>query len=154
MSNLALTAAAFKDGDALPVKNTCDGENKSPALSWSGVPEGTQSLALIADDPDAPMGTFTHWVLYNMPPAQTSLPEGVPQVAQPRGYGTQGMNSCRHTGYDGPCPPKGPEHRYFFRLYALDLPPNLQGGLTAAQLAKAMEGHIVGQAQVMGHYHR
>lgn len=154
MPDFLLTTSAFSDGETIPARFTCDGENKSPALSWSGLPQGVQSLALIADDPDAPVGTFTHWVIYNIAPTLEGLPEGLPQVAQPKKLAAQGMNNFRHTGYDGPCPPRGPVHRYFFKLYALDLPPTLEPGLTAQQLVKAIQGHILAQAQVIGRYSR
>lgn len=154
MASLTLSIPAFQDGEPIPARYTCDGENKSPALAWSGLPEGTRSLALIADDPDAPVGTFTHWVIYNLPPALSGLPEGMPQVAQPRAGGTQGTNNFRHPGYDGPCPPRGRDHRYFFKLYAIDLEPSLPPGQTAPGLQKLMQGHILAQAQVMGRYHR
>ena len=155
MAAFKISTSAFPDGEAIPARFTCDGENKSPALTWEGVPEGTKSLTLIVDDPDAPVGVFTHWVMYNLPPAATGLPEGIPQVAQPKSSGgTQGINNFRHTGYDGPCPPKGPVHRYFFKLYALDLPPDLPAGQTVQQITKAMQGHILAQTQFFGRYHR
>jgi Raf kinase inhibitor-like YbhB/YbcL family protein len=157
MSSFNLSTPAFKDSESIPTRYTCDGENKSPDFTWTTPPPGTRSLALVADDPDAPMGVFTHWVLYNLPPTLTSLPEGLPQVAQPRpigASGTQGMNSFRHTGFDGPCPPRGSDHRYFFRLYALDLEPNLPAGLTADRLRSALQDHILAQAQIMGRYRR
>ena len=154
MTALSISSPAFKDGDAIPRKFSCDDENISPALIWSGIPGGARSLALIADDPDAPIGTFTHWVIYNLPPGLTGLPEGVAKTAQVTGGGTQGRNSASQTGYFGPCPPPGKAHRYFFKLYALDLEPTLAPGLSAAKLQQAMQGHILAQGQWMGKYQR
>ncbi len=152
MAAFPLSSPAFTQGGLIPKKFTCDGNNVSPALSWSDLPPGTRSLALIADDPDAPSGTFTHWVLYNIPPSLTGLPEAVPGAAP--GIGTQGNNSFGRTQYDGPCPPRGALHRYFFTLYALDLAPNLTGGLNATRLQSAMRDHILAQSQWMGKYQR
>jgi Raf kinase inhibitor-like YbhB/YbcL family protein len=154
MAEFRISTTGFQDGDPIPARFTCDGENKSPALAWTGLPDGTRSLALIADDPDAPVGTFTHWVIYNLPPMMSRLPEGIAAIPQPRTGGTQGMNNFRHSGYDGPCPPRGQDHRYFFKLYALDLEPDLPAGQTSPALQKLMENHILDQAQVMGRYHR
>lgn len=154
MPEFTLTSTAFQEGSTIPARHTCDAENKSPELTWSMSPAGTRSLALIADDPDAPMGVFTHWVLYNMPAALTGLPDSVPQSPSPKGIGTQGMNSFRHNWYDGPCPPRGKPHRYYFKLYALDIALDLPAGQTPKQLMDAMQGHILAQAQVMGTYQR
>jgi Raf kinase inhibitor-like YbhB/YbcL family protein/uncharacterized protein (TIGR00297 family) len=154
MSVISISSPAFRDGDTIPRKFSCDGDNVSPALSWSGIPGGARSLALIADDPDAPMGTFTHWVIYNLPPGLTGLPEGIAKTVQVTGGGTQGSNSASQTGYFGPCPPPGKAHRYFFKLYALDLEPALAPGLNAAKLQQAMQGHILVQGQWMGKYQR
>lgn len=151
---LQLSSPAFDEGGTIPRKYTCDGEDLSPPLNWTDVPEGTQSLALIADDPDAPAGTFVHWVLYNIPSHLTSLPEGVATSPTVDDIGTQGVNDFRKTGYGGPCPPKGPAHRYFFKLYALDTSLDLEPGATAADLQKAMEGHILARGELMGRYRR
>ena len=155
--SLVLKTTAFQDGEPIPVKYTCDGADVSPELTWEGVPEGTRSLALICDDPDAPVGLWVHWVIYNIPPEATGLPEGVDKKsARLTGKleGTrQGINSWGKIGYGGPCPPKGPAHRYFFKLYALDTHIETDN-LTKAQLEKAMEGHILAQAQIMGTYQR
>jgi Raf kinase inhibitor-like YbhB/YbcL family protein/uncharacterized protein (TIGR00297 family) len=154
LAAMNISSPAFKDGDAIPRKFSCDGDNASPALSWSGIPGGARSLALIADDPDAPVGTFTHWVIYNLAPSLTGLPEGVAKTVQVTGGGTQGSNGASQTGYTGPCPPPGKAHRYFFKLYALDLEPALAPGLSAAKLQQAMQGHILAQGQWMGKYQR
>jgi Raf kinase inhibitor-like YbhB/YbcL family protein len=154
MASMTISSPAFKDGDTIPRKFSCDGDNGSPALSWSGIPGGARSLALIADDPDAPLGTFTHWVIYNLPPSLTGLPEGVAKTVQVTGGGTQGSNGASQTGYIGPCPPPGKAHRYFFKLYALDLEPALAPGLSAVKLQQAMQGHILAQGQWMGKYQR
>lgn len=150
---LDLTSQSFAYNQAIPAKYSCDGQNTSPALTWSGVPAGTRSLALIADDPDAPMGTFTHWVLYNLPASQTILEEGIPAGSLPAG-GTQGLNSARQKAYIGPCPPSGRTHHYHFKLYALDLEPLLPEGLTADTLASTMAGHVLASGEWMGTYQR
>ncbi len=154
MAAFPLSSPAFTQGSLISKKFTCDGINVSPALVWSSLPPGTRSLALIADDPDAPVGTFTHWVLYNMAPSLTGLPEGVTKITQVSGIGTHGNNSYGRPGYDGPCPPRGVPHRYFFTLYALDLPPDLPPGLTPARLQSDMRGHILAEGQWMGKYQR
>lgn len=154
MPEFTLTSPAFQEGSPIPARHSCDAENKSPELAWSAPPAGTQSLALIADDPDAPVGVFTHWVLYNIPAALNGLPDSVPQSPNPKGIGTQGMNNFRHNWYDGPCPPRGKPHRYFFKLYALDISLDLPPGQTPKQLMEAMRGHILAQAQLMGTYQR
>ncbi|MEW5870118.1 MAG: YbhB/YbcL family Raf kinase inhibitor-like protein [Chloroflexota bacterium] len=151
---LQITSSAFSEGGNIPQKYTCDGEDASPPLAWSGVPAGTQSLALIADDPDAPVGTWVHWVLYNIPPDLPGLPEGIAKTASVEGTGQQGNNGFRKAGYGGPCPPKGKPHRYFFKLYALDTVLGLEAGASKADLEKAMQGHILAQGQLMGLYGR
>jgi Raf kinase inhibitor-like YbhB/YbcL family protein len=147
MKELTITSPAFTEGEPIPVKFSCDGDDVSPELVWDGVPEGTASLALIMDDPDAPVGTWVHWVLFNLPPDNTGLPEGV------TGLGVDGLNSWGTTGYGGPCPPGG-THRYFFKLYALDTTLELDAGATKDALEGAMEGHILAQAELMGTYTR
>jgi Raf kinase inhibitor-like YbhB/YbcL family protein len=151
---IKLTSPAFKEGEAIPSKFTCDGTNVSPALGWTGVPEGTKSLALICDDPDAPMGTWVHWVLYNVPPDSTSLPEGVPGEEKAKSGMTQGKNDFGKIGYGGPCPPPGKPHRYFFKIYALDTKIIMKAGATKRDLEKGMEKHILAQGQLMGTYKR
>jgi len=150
---LQISSPAFSEGHMIPRQYTCDGADISPALSWSGVPEGTRSLALVCDDPDAPMGTWVHWVLFNIDPGQSGLPEQVPSEAEVLGGARHGTNDFRRLGYGGPCPPGG-THRYFFRLYALDRMLDLESGATKAQLEAAMQGHILAQAQLMGKYRR
>ncbi len=144
-----LTSSAFAQGERIPTKYTCDGEDISPPLQWSNPPQGTQSFALIMDDPDAPVGTWVHWVLFNLPADTQELPE---QTTLPAGA-QDGKNSWGRTGYGGPCPPSG-THRYFFKLYALDTTVNLTSNADKAQLLRAMEGHILAQAEVMGTYSR
>ena len=150
---LKLTSTAFPSGGDIPAKYTCDGADVSSALSWSGAPEGTKSFALIVDDPDAPSGTFTHWVLYAIPASTTRLPEGVPKTEQ-TDVGRQGRNSFGRNGYAGPCPPPGKPHRYFFKLFALDTELNLNPGASRADLERAIKGHILEQSEWMGRYQR
>ncbi len=145
---LALTSPAFAYGDPIPVRYTCDGEGFSPPLSWSAAPEGTRSLVLLVEDPDAPMGTWIHWLVYDIPPSQRALPEGV------SGVGTPGRNSWQRTGYGGPCPPSGKPHHYFFRLYALDATLSLPAGETWQQVKQAMSGHLLAQGEWLGVYGR
>jgi Raf kinase inhibitor-like YbhB/YbcL family protein len=151
---LLLESEAFEVGGNIPQRYTCDGNDVSPALRWSEPPPGTQSLALIFDDLDAPAGTWVHWVMFNIPAATLSLPEGVPADAMVAGLGAQGSNSWGNLGYGGPCPPKGGPHRYTFRLYALDTVLDLDAGAHRADLDKAMEGHILGRGELMGQYSR
>lgn len=150
---LVLTSTAFKEGDAIPKKYGCNGADISPALQWNGAPTETKSFALIVDDPDAPMGTWVHWVIFNIPAKATGLPEDVPAKESLPDGALQGKNDFRNYGYGGPCPPGG-THRYFFKLYALDAMLQLKAGCTKAELLKAMTGHIVGEAQLMGRYSR
>jgi len=135
---------AFASGQSIPAKYTCTGKNISPSLAWSNAPAGTQSLALIVDDPDAPMGTWVHWVLFNIPSNITSLPESADTSAL-----AVGKNSSGNLRYDGPCPPSG-THRYFFKLYALDSALSLSPGATKEQLLKETQGHILVQGELMG----
>ncbi len=151
---MQLTSGAFGEGEAIPAKHTCDGKNVSPALKWTGVPSGAKSLALIADDPDAPGGTWVHWVVYNLPPTATELPEDCPKTQYLPGGAAQGLNDFKHLGYGGPCPPPGKPHRYFFKLYALDTQLNLKPGLTKKELELATQKHVLGQAQLVGTYKR
>jgi len=148
-----LTSTAFGQGEPIPRRYTCDGEDISPPLQWSDPPQGTQSFALIADDPDAPMGTWVHWVLYNIPAQARGLPEAVSSDAELPDGSRHGQNSWRRLGYGGPCPPSG-THRYFFKLYALDAQLDLAAGANKKQLLRAMEGHILAQAELMGTYTR
>jgi len=148
-----LTSTAFVQGKPIPRQYTCDGQDISPPLSWSDPPAGTRSLALIADDPDAPVGVWVHWVLYNLPAESRGLPEAVPADAELADGSRHGRNSWRRPGYGGPCPPRG-THRYFFKLYALDTVLDLRAGADKGQLLKAMEGHVLAQAELMGTYAR
>ncbi len=150
----ALTSKAFENGGNIPRKFTCDGPDVSPALSWNEPPAGTKSLALISDDPDAPVGTWVHWVAFDIPPGTRELPEGVAKTADLPGGGKQGRTDFGRIGYGGPCPPPGKPHRYFFKLYALDTQLNLKPGSTKADVEKAMKGHILAQAEFMGRYGR
>jgi Raf kinase inhibitor-like YbhB/YbcL family protein len=154
LATFPLSSPAFTEGEWIPSKQTCDGANISPVLHWGIVPNETHGLALIVDDPDAPFGIFVHWVLYNMPPSLSELPEGLPQMPNIHGIGTQGTNGFQRVGYNGPCPPRSSVHRYFFKLYALDLEPALPSDLTSSRLAKMMQGHILSEAQLMGKYQR
>jgi Raf kinase inhibitor-like YbhB/YbcL family protein len=146
-----LTSASFAEGEAIPARHTCDGENGAPPLHWAGAPPA-QSFVLIVDDPDAPGGIFTHWVLFDIPGAQRELPEGLANVGA---LGTPGMNDFLKVGYGGPCPPRGGPHRYFFTLSALDIPTlNLPAEASRKEIERAMQGHVVGQARLMGRYQR
>jgi Raf kinase inhibitor-like YbhB/YbcL family protein len=149
---LQLLSTAFSEGGTIPRQYTCDGKDVSPPLSWNGVPEGAKSLALICDDPDASK-TWVHWVIFDLPPAAKSLPEGLAKSAEVVGGGTQGTNDFRKVGYGGPCPPSG-THRYFFKLYALDAQVRLHSDATKADLERAMKGHILAEATLMGRYAR
>ena len=146
-----LTSTAFAPGQPIPSKYTCNGENVSPPLRWSDPPQGTQSLALICDDPDAPAGTWVHWVLYNLPAKTRALAEAVPANADLPDGSRHGKNSGGRLGYSGPCPPSG-THRYFFNLYALDTVLGLASGADKSQLLQAMQGHILAQTELMGTY--
>lgn len=151
---LQVSSSAFREGETIPRQYTCDGEDLSPPLAWSGVPGGTRSIALIADDPDAPVGTWVHWVLYDIPPDLTELPGGVAKSPLVAGVGTHGRNDFRRTGYGGPCPPPGKPHRYYFKLYALDTTLNLGSNATKKDLERNMQDHILAQGQLMGTYGR
>ena len=149
----ALTSTAFGPSAPIPRHYTCDGRNVSPPLQWHDPPSGTKSFALIMDDPDAPGGVWVHWVLYNLPPDARALPEAVPPDATRPDGSRQGLNSWPQLGYGGPCPPSG-THRYVFKLYALDTMLDLAAGANKAQLLKAMAGHILAQAELIGTYAR
>jgi len=151
---MLLTSTAFRNGEVIPKKYTGDGADVSPPLKWTEPPEGTKSFALICDDPDAPMGTWVHWVIYNIPPGTRELPEGVPAQKDLSNGARQGINDFRKIGYNGPAPPRGSAHRYFFKLYALSSVPNLPAGASKKDLLKAMEGKILGQSELLGKYKR
>jgi Raf kinase inhibitor-like YbhB/YbcL family protein len=153
-TTMQLSSEAFAEGATIPAKYTCDDKNVSPPLKWSGAPTGTKSFALIADDPDAPMGTWVHWVLYDLPGSVSELPEGVPAAETSRSGAKQGLNDFKQSGYGGPCPPRGKPHRYVFRLYALDAALELKPGATKKQLEHAMGKHILAQAHLTGTYQR
>lgn len=150
---ISLSSDVFSDGEAIPSRFTCDGEDVSPPLSWSGAPEQTQSFALSMDDPDAPVGVFTHWVLFNVPASAQGLPEGVPKSERLDTGGVQGRNDFGQTGYGGPCPPGGTHHYRFF-LYALDAALDLDPGASKQQVLDVIQGHILGEAQLTGTYAR
>jgi Raf kinase inhibitor-like YbhB/YbcL family protein len=153
IATIKVTSPAFAEDEKIPSQYACDGDNISPPLNWEKVPDGTKSIALIVDDPDAPGGTFVHWVLYDLPAHLEGLPEDLPRDKSFPIGGEQGINSSDELGYLGPCPPSG-THRYFFKVYALDEKTNLPAGETKAKLLEAMEGHILGQGQIMGKYRR
>ncbi len=154
MGSLKITSTAFEPGAAIPKKFTCEGPDVSPALSWSDPPAGAQSFALIADDPDAPVGTWVHWVLYDLPADARSLAENIPKEGQLPNGARQGRNDFRKIGYGGPCPPPGKPHRYFFKLYALDAKLNLKAGATKTEAERAMQGHILAQGELIGRFAR
>jgi Raf kinase inhibitor-like YbhB/YbcL family protein len=151
---LDLKSSAFEPGGAVPKKYTEDGTNVSPPLEWSEPPAGTGWLALVMDDPDAPRGTWVHWVLWGLAADRRELPENVPRTETVLGGARQGRNDFKKTGYGGPAPPKGPAHRYYFKLYALDVELKLPAGSTKADLEKAMKGHVLAQGELMGKYGR
>jgi Raf kinase inhibitor-like YbhB/YbcL family protein/uncharacterized protein (TIGR00297 family) len=153
MMKIEISSPAFDQGQPIPAKFSCSGEYISPELVWSGIPQSTKSLALIMDDPDAPMGTFTHWVVYNLPAGSNGLPEKTP-AGKISGGGMQGFNSARKDGYMGPCPPAGKSHRYFFKVYATDLEPNLPEGLSVEKLNSLLAGHILASGEWMGTFQR
>lgn len=150
---IAITSNAFDEGGLIPSKYTCDGVDVSPPLRWDGIPEGAASIALICDDPDAPMGTWVHWVLFNLPARAKELAENIPRDETLTDGTRQGINDFGKIGYGGPCPPSG-THRYFFKIYALDTQLDLATGADKSQLLEAMEGHILAQGQLMGKYKR
>jgi Raf kinase inhibitor-like YbhB/YbcL family protein len=149
-----IKSSAFEPGQPIPKKYTCEGSDVSVSLAWTDPPAGTKSLALIADDPDAPMGTWVHWVAYDLPPEARGLPEGVPKQETLQDGTRQGLNDFRRVGYGGPCPPPGKPHRYFFKLYALDKKLGLPPRSTKSRVLDAMKNHVLVEAQVMGTYKR
>ena len=151
---LELKSPDFTSGATIPNQFTCDAADISPALAWNDPPAATQSFALIADDPDAPVGTWVHWVLFDLPASARSLPQNVSKQEQLADGSRQGRNDFRKIGYGGPCPPPGKPHRYFFKLYALDTRLNLQPGATKKDVERAMQGHILAQGEWMGRYAR
>jgi Raf kinase inhibitor-like YbhB/YbcL family protein len=151
---LDLKSDAFEHEKPIPAKYTCEGDDISPGLSWGELPEGTMELALICDDPDAPVGTWTHWVVYGIPADAAPFNEAFPKEEQTESGILQGENSWGRIGYGGPCPPKGKPHRYFFKLYALDKELGLKPGVDKETLEKAVKTHIIGYGELMGTYAR
>ena len=152
--SLELKSSAFQAGGDIPRKHTCDANDVSPELSWSNVPVGTRAFVMITDDPDAPAGTWVHWVIYDLPADTKELAEGVPTTEALTNGAKQGTNDFRKLGYGGPCPPPGLPHRYFFKLYALDAPTGLKPRASKQQLLKAIENHVLGEAEIIGRYKR
>ena len=150
---MMITSTAFSPGELIPSEFTCDGKDLSPPLAWTDVPPGTVSLALVSDDPDAPGGTWVHWVVWNLPGAARKLEAHLPGRGELPDGTRQGTNDFHRPGYGGPCPPSG-THRYYFRLYALDARLDLEAGATRAALDRAMKGHVLAQAELMGKYRR
>jgi Raf kinase inhibitor-like YbhB/YbcL family protein len=151
---LKLTSTAFQPDATIPKKHTCEGQDVSPPLTWTNPPVGTKALVLILDDPDAPDGTWVHWVLYDLPGDARSLSENLPKTNELANGARQGRNDFPGIGYGGPCPPPGPAHRYFFKLYALDAKLDLSPGASKAEVEKAMKGHILREAHLVGRYGR
>jgi Raf kinase inhibitor-like YbhB/YbcL family protein len=149
--SMEIMSPAFAMGGMIPPKYTCKGENVSPPLAWKGLPEGTESIAIITDDPDAPMGIWVHWVFYDIPAHVQALGESIPQEKKPPVGGIQGENDFRTIGYGGPCPPSG-THRYYFKVYALDTALGLPPGATKKDVVKAMNGHVLGESVLMGKF--
>jgi Raf kinase inhibitor-like YbhB/YbcL family protein len=151
---MQLTSPAFKEGDTVPAKYTADGADKSPELRWAGAPDNTKSFALVCEDPDAPSGTWTHWVLFNIPADKTSLAEGVATDKELPDGSRQGKNDFGKIGYGGPSPPKGKPHHYHFKLYALDTKLDLPAGATRKQVLDAIKGHVLAEGRLTGLYGR
>ncbi len=152
--SFTLTSSAFKDGETIPEQYSCEGADVSPPLHWSIPPAGTCSYAIIVDDPDAPVGTWVHWVIYNLPLDLHGIAEGIPTKEKVLDGAFQGLNDFKRVGYGGPCPPPGKSHRYFFKLYALDKVLDLKSRATKSQVLDACKGHILAEAKLMGRYGR
>ncbi len=152
--SMALASPAFSEGGPIPKRHAGEGENLSPALSWSGSPSSTKSFVLLVEDPDAPSGTFVHWILIDIPPQVGKLSEGLPTESVLPGVGRQGTNDTRETGYFGPYPPPGKPHRYFFKIFALDRMLDLRDGFAAEAVQKAIRNHILDTGSLMGTYRR
>ena len=151
---LSLESTAFLNGGIIPVRHTCDGDDISPPLNWSGVPEGTKCFALVCDDPDAPVMTWVHWIVYAIPAEKRSLPEDVKRTKQLPDGTRQGTNSWKRIGYGGPCPPRDSTHRYLFKLYAVGRVVDLGPGAEKKELLRAIEGSVLAHAELMGIYRR
>jgi Raf kinase inhibitor-like YbhB/YbcL family protein len=149
-----ISSAAFSNGETIPKKFTCDGPDVSPLLSWKEAPAATQSFALIMDDPDAPAGTWVHWILYNLPANTREIPEATEKQGQLAAGVLQGRNDFGKVGYGGPCPPRGTPHRYYFKLYALDTNLDLKAGAREPDVERAMKTHILAEADLMGRFGR
>jgi len=152
--SMALSSPSFSNGGDIARKFTCDGADLSPQLAWNEPPAGTKSFALLVDDPDAPVGNWNHWTLWNLPPSARGLPEGMSKEARLPDGSQQGLNDFRKTGYNGPCPPAGKPHRYYFKLFALDGKLDLKAGVSKRELEDAMKSHILAQAESMGRFKR
>lgn len=152
--SIRVNSPAFAEGQPIPEKYTCQGRDISPPLKWADAPAQTRSFALVADDPDAAVGTWVHWVLYDLPPATREVSEDTPRSQFLPGGAKQGINDFRRLGYGGPCPPPGKPHRYFFKLYALDKLLDLKPGASKDEVVKAMAGHVLAEGQLMGTYQR
>jgi Raf kinase inhibitor-like YbhB/YbcL family protein len=151
---MKIISPAFADGAPVPVEHTCEGNGSSPGIAWSEVPVNTRSFALVCDDPDAPRGTWVHWLLFNLPADAVELAPAVPPAPELPSGARQGINDSGNVGYGGPCPPRGRPHRYFFRLYALDCTLNLAPGVKRPELDHAMAGHVLADATLMGTFQR
>ncbi len=149
-----LSSGAFPQQAPIPQNFTCDGKDDSPPLAWQGAPDGTKAFALIVDDPDAPSGVFTHWLIWDIPSSATKLPQGVAKTGEVEGGAHQGRNGFGKTGYGGPCPPPGKPHRYIFKLHALSQTLGLRAGASKAELLQAMQGKVLGTAELVGTYGR
>ena len=152
--SFTISSPSFSNGGAIASKFTCDGADVSPQLAWTDPPTGTQSLALLVDDPDAPVGNWNHWTLWNLQPGSRGLPENVPKDARLADGTVQGKNDFRKSGYNGPCPPPGKPHRYYFKVFALDIRLDLKAGSAKKELEAAMKGHILAETEWMGRYGR
>lgn len=151
---IELTSPVFRDGEPIPSRYTCDGDDVSPPLQWRGVPEAAKSLAIICEDSEAPSGTFTHWLVYGLSPATSELPQGIHHLDVIPNGARQGINDSRRVGYGGPCPPKGSVHRYVFRIFALDRELPLKPAATRADLLEAMKGHVLDEGRLTGTFRR
>jgi Raf kinase inhibitor-like YbhB/YbcL family protein len=154
IAEISLTSPAFQYGSPIPKRYSCEGDDVSPPLRWTGTPVGARTLAVVCDDPDAPRGTWVHWVLYNLSSDAVELAEAVPSLPELPSGARHGRNSGGDVAYGGPCPPPGKPHRYFFRLYALDISLNLHAGATKEELEQAIDQHVLGQGTLMGTYQR
>ena len=151
---MKIVSPAFAEGTPVPVEHTCEGSGSSPGVAWSEIPVDTRSFALVCDDPDAPRGTWVHWVLFNLPADAVELAPAVPPAPELPSGARQSINDSGNVGYGGPCPPRGRRHRYFFRLYALDCTLNLAPGVKRPDLDQAMAGHVLADATLMGTFQR